>query len=136
MLKYSILMRYKTFFLAAAFFFISTVIFSQPRTTMHFTGGYSIPLGDMKGKFDDNRAIFTNNADSNTYFLQNGFNFGLNFSYSPFRKFTNFKITDGLNYNRFSQNKDYSSDTSPVIIKYNLRIFTLSVGAMYAYMTK
>lgn len=130
-------MRYKLIFSAlTVIFLISGTISSQPRTSIHFTGGYSIPLGDMKGKFDDNRAIYTNNADSNTYFLQNGFNFGLNFKHSPFRKALGFKILGGLNYNYFSQNKDYSADTSPVIIKYNLRVFTLSIGAEYAYMTK
>src|SRR5437773_2293090 len=130
-------MVYKQILLAiSGILIINCIANSQPRTSIQFVGGYSIPLGVMKGKFDDNRAIFTNNADSNTYFLQNGFNFGLNFTHSPFRKFTNFKLLGGINYNRFSQNKDYSSDTSPVIIKYNLRIFTLSIGAQYSYQTK
>ena len=130
-------MLFKQIFLAVCgLLIISSAVYSQPQTTMQFVGGYSIPLGEMKGKFDDNRAIFTNNADSNTYFLQNGFNFGLNFSHSPFKKLMSFKILGGINYNRFSQNKDYSSDTSPVIINYNLRIFTLSIGVEYAYLTK
>ena len=130
-------MLFKQIFLAVyGLLIISSAVYSQPRTTMQFVGGYSIPLGELKGKFDDNRAIYNRNADSNTYYLQNGFNFGLNFTHSPFKKLMNFKILAGINYNRFSQNKDYSSDTSPVIIKYNLRIFTLSIGAQYAYMTK
>jgi hypothetical protein len=112
-------------------------VFSQPRTTIQFVGGYSIPMGDMKGKFDDNRLIFNKNADSNTYYLQNGFNFGLIIKNSPFRKFPDFRITGGIAYNYFSQNKDYSNASfQPFILNYNLRFFTISLGGEYAFMNK
>ncbi len=131
-------MNYKTIILAlTATLVFNLISFSQPRTILQFIGGYSIPMGDMKGRFDDNRLIYKNNADSNTYFLQNGYNFGLIIKNAPFRKNINLKITGGITYNYFSQKHDYSNASfQPFIVTYNQRIFTIALGGEYAFMTK
>ena len=110
--------------------------YSQPATTLHFTGGYSIAMGDMKGKFGPTQATFTENSDSNTYFLRNGFTFGMDLKFAPNHRHKGFKIIGGIHYNAYSQGAEYSDSTGSIVIDYALRIFSLTVGMEYAYITK
>ncbi len=117
-----------------AVFSVNTA-FSQPNTTLHFVGGYSIPMGDMKGDFGSTQATFTANADSNTYFMQNGFNFGLLLKYSPFKN-RGIKVISGIYYNGFSQSKEYTESADPVKVELAMRIFTFSAGVEYSRITR
>jgi hypothetical protein len=118
-------------------FILSSVeAFSQPASTLHFLGGYSIAMGDLKGKFGDTWATYQTNPDSNTYFLQNGFNFGLDLKFAPYTRNKSFKIIGGIYFTNFSQGAEYSDSGLSVQIDYALRIFSFSVGAEYSYVTK
>ena len=111
--------------------------YSQPATTLHFMGGYSIALGDMKGDFGSTRATFTeNNPDTNTYYLQNGFTFGMDLKFAPYIKHKAYKIMGGIHYNSFSQGAQYSDTSGSVVIDYAMRIFSLSIGLDYSLETK
>jgi len=116
--------------------FLSGHSYSQPATTLHFVGGYSIALGDMKGDFGSTRATFTVNPDSNTYFLHNGFTFGMDLKFAPNHKHKGFKIMGGIHYNSYSQSAEYSDTTGSVVIDYGMSIFSITVGLEYSYVTK
>lgn len=122
-------------FLSLLLLFLTASVYSQPNTTLHFIGGYSIPMGDMKGEFGSTQATFTANADSNTYFMQNGFNFALGIKYSPYKS-RNLKIIGGISYNGFSQSKEYTEVADPVKVSLAMRVFTFSVGLEYSRITR
>jgi len=127
-------MKSKTF-LIVLILFLASEAFAQPNTTLHFTGGYTVAMGDMKGEFGNTKATFTANADSNTYFMHNGFNFGLGFKYSPYKN-RGLKVIGSISYNGFSQSKEYTEIADPVKVDLALRIFTLSAGLEYSRITR
>jgi hypothetical protein len=122
-------------FLFGILFILAASVYSQPNTTLHFMGGYSIPMGDMKGDFGSTQATFTANTDSNTYFMHDGFNFGLGIKYSPYKN-RGFKILGGISYNGFSQSIEYTDIPDPVKASLALRIFSLSAGLEYSRITR
>lgn len=127
-------MKSKTF-LIVLILFLASEAFAQPNTTLHFTGGYSVTMGDMKGEFGSTQATFTANADSNTYFMQDGFNFGLGIKYSPYKN-RGLKVIGSISYNGFSQNKEYTEAADPVKVDLALRVFTFSTGLEYSRITR
>ena len=124
------------FLTVLCFSLFSVNIFSQPATTLNFTGGYSIALGDMKGDFGSTQATFTVNPDSNTYFLHNGYTFGMDLKFAPNHKHKGFKIMGGIHYNSYSQSAEYSDTTGSIVIDYGLSIFSVTIGLEYSYITK
>jgi hypothetical protein len=117
------------------FLIFGSFVYSQPSSMLSFVGGYSIAMGDLKGKFGSTWATYQTNPDSNTYFLQNGFNFGMDMKFAPYRS-TKFKIIGGVHYTTFTQGAEYSDTTISVIIDYGMRIFSFSIGLEYSYVTK
>jgi hypothetical protein len=113
-----------------------THTYSQPATTLHFVGGYAIAMGDMKGDFGPTQATFTVNSDSNTYFLHNGFTFGMDLKFAPYTRHKGFKIIGGIHYNSFSQGAEYGDSTGSVVIDYGMRIFSITIGVDLSYETK
>jgi hypothetical protein len=113
----------------------SAALHSQPSSMLSFIGGYSIPMGDLKGKFGSTWATFTTNQDSNTYFLQNGLNFGMDMKFAPYKS-SKFKIIGGVHFTSFTQGAQYSDTAISVLIDYGMRIFSMSVGLEYSYVTK
>ncbi|MGH2575367.1 MAG: hypothetical protein ACRDFC_06675 [Ignavibacteria bacterium] len=111
--------------------------YTQPRTILMVTVGYSFPMGDMRGDFGETLATFTGNGnpDSNTYFLKSGFNLGITGKHSLIKK-GNLKFVGGVGYNNFFQNKDYSDTSGSVSIEYNQAILTVSAGAEWAFVPK
>lgn len=124
------------FLTALCFTLFSVNIFSQPSTTLHLIGGYSIAMGDMKGDFGSTRATYQTNADSNTYWLQNGFTFGMDLKFAPYSKHKGFKVMGGIHYNSFSQGAEYSDTSGSVVIDYAMRIFSITIGLDYSLETK
>jgi opacity protein-like surface antigen len=117
------------FILAAAFLsFNNDTLFSQPQVTIHVTGGYNVPLPDLKGDFDTK-------ADSNTYFIKNGFGFGADGKYYLGKK-RNVGITFALGYQMFKNDADTSTVTGLKNIKNKLNAFTVGLGVEYAFMPK
>jgi len=125
----------KLFFLALITLLAASEISAQPASVLTFLGGYSIAMGDLKGKFGSTWATYQNNPDSNTYFLQNGLNFGMDMKFAPYRDHK-FKIIGAVHFTTFSQGAQYSNDTVSVEINYTMRIFSFSTGAEYSYATK
>lgn len=125
----------KFFFLALLCLLAVSEISAQPASTLTFLGGYSVAMGDMKGKFGSTWQTYQNNPDSNTYFLQNGFNFGMDMKFAPYRD-TKFKIIGGVHFASFSQGAEYSDTGISVDISYAMRIFSFSAGVEYSYVTK
>lgn len=106
---------------------------SQPKWQFSFTGGYSIPVSDLKGSFADTLARtggidFTNQL---TYLVSKGFNVGLTGRYTVDTS-GNAVITGGMAYNWFSQTKDYSRPAGTTRTFANkLNIFSFTAGAEY-----
>ncbi len=106
----------------------SITTFSQPQITVHVTGGYDIPLPDLKGDYDTK-------ADSGTYLMKRGFSFGADGKYYLGKK-RNVGITFGLGYTMFSNNADTSTLLGLKNIKNKINAFTVGLGVEYAFMPK
>ena len=106
---------------------------SQPKWQFGLTGGYSMPVSDLKGSFADTLAQtgginFTNQP---TYLVSKGFNIGLTGRYTVDTS-GNAVITAGMGYNWFSQTKDYSRPGGHTRTFANkLNIFSFTAGAEY-----
>lgn len=116
------------FVIVAAFLSINNSTFSQPQIKVHLTGGYSLPLPDLKG---DLNTI----ADSNTYFIKQGINFGADVKYYLGKK-RNVGITLGLGYQMFSNSADSSTASGLTNVKNKLNAFTVGLGVEYNFMPK
>ncbi len=114
---------------------ISTCIFSQPSATLTFTGGFSIPLGIMKGTFGETYATSKANPDSSTYFLTKGINVGIGLSKSLNKK-KQLRFLGGLNYNSFSQSASYVDSSSTLDIDTKMNIFSFEGGIEYRHTTR
>jgi hypothetical protein len=120
-------------------FFILTAttatVFPQPSTIFNFVGGYTAPLADMKGDFGNTPETLAVNQETNSYLLRNGFNFGMNIKYAPFKD-RRIKITGGIYYNALSRKRDYPDWEYPLNVEVNQRIFSISLGAELQYLTR
>ena len=118
-------------FLGALF---TTTAFAQPKATVEFFGGYSLPLADLKGKFGDYQANFAGNGnpDSNTYFMSSGISYGLAFKKPLFIKNGNFNLVACIIFNAFGQSKDYDS----VSVKLRQNLLSVSLGAEWQFAPK
>ncbi len=116
------------FVIVAAFLSVNNSTFSQPQVTLHLTGGYNVPLPDLKGDLLDSADLM------NTFGMKQGFGFGIDGKYYLGKK-RNVGITLGVGYQMFSN----SEDTSQYIgkdIKAKLNAFTVGLGVEYAFMPK
>jgi len=108
---------------------ISTSTFAQPQVTVHVTGGYNLPLPDLKGDYP---------ADTNSYLQKSGFNAGADVKYFLGKK-RNVGITLSLGYNSFSSGDITAtgSDTSFfTTAKNKINTFTAGLGIEYAFSPK
>ena len=122
------------FVLLAAFLsFNNNTAFSQPQIIVNLTGGYNLPLPDLKGDFPETLGGST--ADSNTYLIKQGFNFGLTGKYALGKK-RNVRINLGFAYNMFSQSKDYDVSGVTGTFKNKMNIININAGVEYAFMPK
>lgn len=117
------------FVILAAFLSLNnSTTFSQPQIKVHVTGGYNLPLPDLKGDLNTL-------ADSNTYMIKQGFNFGADAKYYLGKK-RNVGITLGLGYQMFSNSSDSSTATGLKNVKNKLNAFTVGLGVEYNFMPK
>lgn len=114
------------FIIVAAFLSInSSTTFSQPQLKVHLTGGYNLPMGQLKGDLLDS-------ADQvNTFGMKSGFNAGADVKYFLGKK-RNVGITLGLTYNSFSN----SIDSTTYKYKQKLNSFQVALGVEYSFMPK
>lgn len=108
-----------------SFIFVNCV-FAQPRLTLHFTGGYSLPLPDLKGEIPPEFSI-------NDYQMKNGFNFGADGKYALIKKGT-LRITGSLAYTMFINSGDLEIAVGTAERKIN--ILTAGLGVEYAFLPK
>ncbi len=116
---------------------INNISFSQPTGTVQLIGGYSLPLGDLKGKFGETRDKFTGNGnpDSNTYFMKSGINYGI-FIKIPVTRKSKINFTGGIAFNIFSNSIDYNDTSGSVTINLSQSIFGFTLGGEYNFATK
>ncbi len=104
-------------------------LYAQPKFTVDVTGGYSLPLPQLKGTIDS-----ANNESGESYFVKTGFNLGLTGKYAIDKK-RKIRITFGGAYNKFSGNETYSH-TNRIDFHTNISIITTSLGAEYSFTPK
>ncbi len=104
-------------------------IYSQPRFTVDLTGGYSLPLPQLKGTIDS-----ANSESGESYFMKTGFNLGLTGKYALDKR-RKIRITFGGGYNKFTGAETYSH-TNTIDFHSNLSIVTASLGAEYSFTPK
>lgn len=125
-------------------------IYAQPKLIIHLTGGYNLPMGELKGDAAD---LFTQSSTSNytpanplPYYQKQGFNFGGDIKYAFLSK-KDFMLKGALSfsYNMFSQSYDvpnsykykasvqFPSDTK---FKTKMNIITIGIGPEFSFMPK
>lgn len=97
--------------------------FSQPQIKVHVTGGYNLPLPDLKGEYP---------ADTNSLYQKSGFNVGADVKYYLGKK-RNVGITLSGAYNSFSSG-DISMTGATMVSKVN--IMAIGLGVEYSFMPK
>jgi len=101
-------------------------IFAQPRLVIAVTGGYNLPLPQLKGTIDS-----ANSELGESYFVKTGFNVGLSGKYALERK-GRLRLTFGGSYNKFSGEEAYSH-TNDVRHHTTLSIISANLGAEYSF---
>lgn len=99
--------------------------FSQPQLKVHLTGGYNLPMPDLKGDLLDSADMV------NTLGMKSGFNAGADVKYYLGKK-RNVGITLGLTYNSFSN----SMDSTTYTYKQKLNDFSAALGVEYSFIPK
>ena len=117
------------FVIVAAFLSINNNTFSQPQLKLHVTGGYNLPLPDLKGE-----QTFTT-IEKDTYGMKSGFNAGVDVKYFLGKK-RNVGITLGLNSNMFSNNVDTTLAGTTYTQKNKINTFQAALGVEYNFMPK
>jgi opacity protein-like surface antigen len=110
--------------------FSATFIQAQPKFTITATGGYGMPLPDLKGDITDS----VEREAEESYFMKSGYNFGLAGKYA-LGKNKNIRLTLGGTYNKFSLDDSYHH-TNHVEIHSEISIITASLGGEYAFLPK
>lgn len=128
-------MKSRLIFTVLSLIAVNSSIFSQPKAIVQFNGGYSMPLGDLKGDFGETFATWTNNPDSNTYFMHGGANYGIYVKF-PIKLKSPINIIGGVYYNSFSNSASYNDTAGRGTFDYGQRILTFSIGTEYSYYSK
>src|SRR4030095_8381844 len=128
---------------AVAVFLCGNVV-SQPKLTIHLTGGYGVPLGDFKTDLPPTSPLTEENradADWFPYNTKQLINFGLDGKLAIGKK-GNFRVVLGGTYNMFSNDADavFRIDTNNTLgvtnFKPKVNIFTVFLGGEWAFMPK
>ena len=137
-------MRKLTVLLFALLLSVSAAVYSQPKITLHLTGGYGVPLGDFKTDVpaispvtEDNRA----DADYFPYYTKMLINFGADGKLA-FGKQGNARVTFGLTYNMFSNSTDAvfrinsNNDLAVTTFKPKVNVLSIALGGEWAFSPK
>ncbi len=123
-----------------ALFFIPSIIFifsifsagllyAQPKFVIDVTGGYSLPLLQLKGTIDS-----ANSQSGESYFMKTGFNVSMTGKYAIDKK-RKIRITFGGVYNKFTGQQTYSH-TNTIDFHTNLTLISANLGAEYSFTPK
>jgi len=121
--------------LTVIFVITASISYSQPTGTVQFYGGYSAPLGDLKGSFGETYNTWTVNADSNTYFMKSGINYGIYVKFPVTRK-SPVQITGGIGFDVFSNSASYNDSGGSGTFDLTQSHFVVALGAEYNFATK
>ncbi len=110
---------------------------AQPTGTVQFYGGYSMPLGDLKGEFGSTFDTWTGNGnpDTNTYFMKSGISYGIYVKFPAKRK-SPVQVTGGIGFNVFSNSKVYNDATGAADISLTQSHLAVVLGAEYNFSKK
>lgn len=110
---------------------------SQPVAIVQFYGGYSVPLGELKGNFGDEFNTWTGNGnpDTNTYFMKSGINYGIYFKFPVNRK-SPLQITGGIGFDAFSNSVKYNDAGGTADIDLTQSHLAIVAGCEYNFATK
>lgn len=126
-------------YIPALFIFLiisNSVLLSQTKWNLTITGGYTMPLADLKGDFPDTLgSTLLNFEKSSTLLTKSGFNIGAIAKYCV-DTLGKARVTGGLTYNSFSGSQDYSRPGGILTYKNKVNIFTISLGAEYGFLPK
>ncbi len=111
--------------LAACFSLNNNSTFSQPQLKVHVTGGYDLPLPDLKGTYP---------TDTNSMFQKSGFNVGADVKYYLGKK-RNVGITLGGSYNAFTSGDVTMTNPNGVGVQ-KMNILAVALGVEYNFMPK
>ena len=106
---------------------ITNINYAQPKLTLHLTGGYSLPLPELRGD------IPLKTGDNN-YQMKNGFNFGADGKFALDKK-CYLKITASLTYNMFNNSGDMVIAENGIETR-KINIFTAGAGFEYSFLPK
>lgn len=113
-----------------AFLVITAVsIYTQPRLVIAVTGGYDLPLPQLKGTIDS-----SNKSSGESYWVKTGFNLGLQGKYAVDKK-RRLRITFGGSYNKFSGEESYFH-IYDVDHHATVNIISAGLGAEYSFTPK
>lgn len=126
--------------LLVTFFALSAVSYSQPKVTLHLTGGYGVPLGDFKVEVPTSTTERLD-ADDFPYYTKQLINFGADGKLA-FGKKGNARVTFGVTYNMFSNNTtgtlrtDTNGTLGQVGFKPKVNVISIALGGEWAFMPK
>lgn len=114
--------------------------YAVPKWNIHFTGGYTMTLPDLKGTFPGD---LQSGKNPTPYFVNSGFNAGADIKYFVDKKST-FAVLLSLTYTGLSSGDIGVSDLDSNSIlgigsgtwRSNMNIFTIGVGAEYDFAPK
>lgn len=130
--------------ITAIIFSINSISYSQPKLSLHLTGGYGVPLGDFKTTVPGISPISeTNRADADyfPYYTKQLINFGIDGKLAIGKK-GNFRVVLGATYNMFSNNTNAifransNNDLIVTTFKPKVNIISISLGGEWAFMPK
>lgn len=124
------------FFLFLVILFNNSIL-SQPSGTVQFIGGYSLPLGDLKGSFGETFNTWTGNGnpDSNTFFMKSGINYGI-FVKFPVKKKSKINIIGGVAFNVFSNSISYNDSGGTADYDLTHSTVGITIGGEYSFYSK
>lgn len=107
---------------------------AQPTGTVQFYGGYSMPLGDLKGEFGSTFDTWTGNGnpDTNTYFMKSGISYGIYVKF-PVKRKSPVQVTGGVGFNVFSNSQVYNDATGAADISLTQSHLAVVLGAEYNF---
>lgn len=130
-------MRYFAVLTIAVTILFSNISYSQPKATVQFIGGYSFPMGDLKGDFGSTFNTWTGggNPDTNTYFMKSGVSYGICAKF-PVKLKTPVNIIGSIGFNSFSNSAEYDDEGGQATMELNQRLFTFTLGGEFFLYSK
>ena len=116
-------MKQILFFFILLISYFNVTLYSQPRLILHITGGYSLPLPDLKGDLPGN-------ANDNNYHMAGALNLGVDGMFNLDKK-GYVGVLGSFGYNTFSNSGDLPILATTQRLKLNL--LTTGLGLQFSF---